>query len=468
MLVNEKIFREYDIRGVVGIDLDSELAYAIGRALAFVAKREHANSHEGKDSPMPPFGVGYDCRNSGPDFRNKLIAGLISQGVDALDCGMGPTPQLYHSVITRKLLGGVQITASHNPGDQNGFKMMIGQKTLSGEAIQEIRRLALSSTPSHNGSPGVCTHFDARSAYLDDLTERSLPLVSRERRLKVVVDGGNGVGGLVGPELLRRLGCDVIEVFTNPDGNFPNHHPDPTVLENLKDLQRLVLEHKADLGIAYDGDADRLGVVNEKAEPIFGDMLLIILGRQLLKEVAKPVIIADVKCSDLFFDILAKEGATTVMSRTGHSLIKSRLKELNAHLAGEMSGHIFFAHRYYGFDDAMHTSARLVEILSNSTLPLSKMLADIPQVVSTPEIRMDCPEEIKFRLAELAKSAFPEYQTTTIDGVRVRFPQGWGLVRASNTQPALVLRFEATTAKALNEYQQIFETRLNQLRAQIS
>ncbi|MCL4137034.1 UNVERIFIED_CONTAM: hypothetical protein GTU68_007963 [Idotea baltica] len=269
---------------------------------------------------------------------------------------------------------------------------------------------------------------------------------------------------MVAPEVLRQLGCEVIEMYCDADGRFPNHHPDPTVLVNIAELRKRVIEEKADCGIAWDGDADRIGVVDEHAEVVFGDMLLILYGKQLLKEVKNPTIIADVKCSQLFFDELEKLGATTVMAKTGHSLIKAKLKELNADLAGEMSGHIFFANRYYGFDDAMHASARLAEILSSNTETVSEMLADIPKTVSTPEIRLDCPDEVKFDVVDKAKTAFPDYDVNTLDGARINFPSGWGLVRASNTQPALVMRFEAQSDEQLKEYQKIVEDRVAEIR----
>jgi phosphomannomutase/phosphoglucomutase len=344
--------------------------------------------------------------------------------------------------------------------------MMVGTRTLSGSAIQELRQLVTEDTASSSDgekSPGTLSYFDARSAYVSELIHRSQSYVNRARRLKVVVDGGNGVGGLVGPEVLRQLGCEVIELYTEPDGSFPNHHPDPTVVENLADLRATVLKTRADLGIAWDGDADRIGVVDENGEPLFGDMLLIIFGRQLLKEVDNPIIIADVKCSDSLFSTLSSEGAQTVMAKTGHSLIKGKMKEMGAHLAGEMSGHMFFAHRYFGFDDAIHASARLIEILSNTDQSLSSFLDGVPKLCSTPEIRFDCPDELKFQIVDLATKAFSNYPLVTIDGIRVRFEKGWGLVRASNTQAALVLRFEANDKNALQQYQSQIEGKLSNI-----
>lgn len=467
MIAKETIFREYDIRGVVGRDFDAGLARALGRA--FAAKvRKAFSADDPKRAAELKVAVGYDCRLSGEELRTALSEGLIAGGVSVIDSGMGPTPQLYFTVVTRELAGGIQVTGSHNPGDQNGFKMMVGLKTLSGADIAALKDAVFALTPETPGAAPLAKleKIDGRTPYIQELINRSKGQMG-ERKVKVIVDGGNGVGGLVGPAVLRGLGCEVVELYTEPDGRFPNHHPDPTVLENIEELRRRVVSEKADLGIAWDGDADRIGVVDEKGDPIWGDMLLTIYGRQLLKEVPKPTIIGDVKCSELMFSDLRAKGATTVMSKTGHSLIKAKLKELHAELAGEMSGHIFFAHRYFGFDDALHASARLVEIVSQLQGKVSGILADLPKMVSTPEIRVDCPEEVKFKVAELAKERFPEYEVNTLDGVRITFPRGWGLVRASNTQPVLVMRFEAEGEQELQEYQRLVEDRIAKLRAEL-
>lgn len=454
MIAATKIFREYDIRGVVGKDFDAAFARILGRAFAVLAK-EHDKSAKLR------VGVGRDCRLSGPELHAALIEGLRDGGVDVVDTGMGPTPQLYFSVYHLALNGGIQVTGSHNPSDQNGFKMMIGKTTLSGEWIQSLRKIVeagVEALPQR----GNLESYDAHTEYLKELIERSKSQIGK-RKLKVVVDAGNGVGGMIGPELIRTLGCEVIELFTEPDGNFPNHHPDPTVLENIKVLRKTVVDQKADLGIGWDGDADRIGVVDEKGDVIFGDMLLLIYGRQLLKELKSPTIIGDVKCSELLFSDLNAKGAKAVMAKTGHSLIKAKLKELHAELAGEMSGHIFFAHRYFGFDDALHASARLLEILSNTDLPLSALLAGLPKMYSTPEIRMDCPDEVKFLVVEQAVKAFPEYKVNTLDGARITFEKGWGLVRASNTQSALVMRFEAESPELLENYKTLVEERISKI-----
>ncbi len=452
------IFREYDIRGVVGGDFDEDFAELLGRAFALKVKKTLG------DRSRYVIGVGRDCRLSGPAITNRLVQGLIQHGMDVVDCGMGPTPQLYFSVFYQNLDGGIQVTASHNPSDQNGFKMMIGKSTLSGEGIQDLREIIESilrgdSISSVEGVVGQCRDYDAQIDYIEYLVANSQPRMG-SRPLKVVVDGGNGVGGPVGVPLLKQLGCEVVEIFTDPDGRFPNHHPDPTVLENIVELRKRVVSEKADCGIAWDGDADRIGVVDENGDPIFGDMLLLIYGRELLKTVQNPTIIGDVKCSQVLFDVLKAEGANPVMAKTGHSLIKAKLKELDAELAGEMSGHIFFAHEFFGFDDALHASARIVEILSSTDKPLSELLSDIPKMVSTPELRIDCEDELKFKLVSAMKDALSEFDVNILDGVRVTFPHGWGLVRASNTQAALVMRFEADSEAHLEEYKTLFEERL--------
>lgn len=460
MIAKDKIFREYDIRGVVGVDFDSELAKKLGEVLG---EAIFSGTLGEKPKTAPLVAVGNDCRLSADEMTGAVIDGLTSRGVNVLKTGMGPTPQLYFTVVAKQLQGGVQVTASHNPGDQNGFKMMVGLKTLSGADIQYLKEQVAAPLPPSTRPKGTVQELNARDLYLADLVERSKPKMGK-RKLKVICDGGNGVGGLVGPQLLRALGCEVIELFTDPDGRFPNHHPDPTVLENIVELRKRVVAEKADIGIAWDGDADRIGVVDEHAEAIYGDMLLVIYGRELLKEVPGATIIGDVKCSEHLFEDVRKHGGNAVISKTGHSLIKAKLKETHAQLAGEMSGHIFFAHRYYGFDDAIHASARIVEILSSTDKPMSVLLDGIPKSYSTPEIRVDCPDEKKFEIAEKAKALFPEYETLTIDGVRVKFEHGWGLVRASNTQPALVMRFEADSPELLKEYQTTFEDRINGLK----
>ena len=461
MLAADKIFREYDIRGEVGLHFDSEFAFALGRAYAGMVK-----DRTGKDAPT--VAVGRDCRLTGEEISEQLIKGICQEGVSVVRTGMGPTPQLYFSVFSKDLDGGVQVTASHNPAPDNGFKIMVGKNTLKGSDIQELReRVHALGALDEASTKGGVEDFDAPSAYLAEMLSISKPSVGSSKKLKLVVDGGNGAGGPVGVKLLRDLGCEVVELYTEPDGRFPNHHPDPTVLENIAELREKVVQEGADAGIAWDGDADRIGVVDERGEVVWGDMLLVVFGQQLAKEVENPIVIGDVKCSQNMFDALRAEGCDAVMWKTGHSLIKAKLKELGAHLAGEMSGHMFFSHRYFGFDDALHSSARLVEILSNTEKSLSQLLETVPQSVSTPEIRVDCPDEVKFEVVSKAQKSFSDYEVNELDGARISFEHGWGLVRASNTQPALVLRFEADSSENLEQYQGIVRSKLDEILASV-
>lgn len=456
MEIVEHIFREYDIRGTVDVDLNEDFARLLGRAFAqLLAENKKEN-----------FCVGWDCRLSSPSYARALAEGLADGGIDVFLTGMGPTPQLYYSIYALESGGGIQVTGSHNPPDMNGFKMCVGTQTLSGAEIQDLKRRVLEINRNKPASVkrGAITERPIIESYTANLIANCRGHVG-DRKLKIVVDAGNGVGGMVGPQVLRAMGLEVIELYCDPDGTFPNHHPDPTVMENIKDLVAKVKESNADFGIGWDGDADRIGVVNEKGEIIFGDMLLLIYGRALLKEVDRPTIIGDVKCSSLLFNDLNAKGANAIMWKTGHSLIKGKLRETNAELAGEMSGHIFFKHRYYGFDDAIYASARFAEIVSKNEGKVSDLLADLPHMVSTPEIRIDCPEEIKFSIIEKAQKAFQDYKVSTLDGVRIEFEKGWGLVRASNTQPVLVMRFEAEDQASLDQYQSLVTGKIKELRA---
>lgn len=444
---NQHIFREYDIRGTVNRDLSEEFAYSLGRGFA-----QYVRKHGDGELESRPIGVGFDCRLSSPGYAKALARGIAAEGIAAEITGLGPTPQLYFASRQRSYAGGIQVTGSHNPPDMNGFKMCIGKRTLSGADIQELRLLVegLSSLPSSREAAAV-TEQPVRDEYIAMLVENCRSHMG-ERKLKVVCDAGNGVGGLVGPKVLRDLGVEVIELFCDPDGNFPNHHPDPTELKNIQHLVAKVREVGADFGIGWDGDADRIGVVDEKGEIIFGDMLLLIYGRALLEEVPGATIIGDVKCSSRLFEDLAERGANAIMWKTGHSLIKGKLAETSGHLAGEMSGHMFFGHRYFGFDDALYASCRFAEIVSKTTKKVSELISDLPKVVTTPEIRVDCDEDKKFKIVEKLKGEFSGYNVNTIDGVRVTFDSGWGLVRASNTQPVLVMRFEAASEALLETY----------------
>ncbi len=457
MAIPSSIFREYDIRGYVGTELTEDLAYILGRGYARLAIERGKNN----------IAIGFDCRPSSEPFAKALVRGINDEGLDATITGMGPTPQLYFAVFTGPYGGGIQVTGSHNPSDMNGFKILIGKDTLSGQEIQEIKKRMLALPSELANRRGTTRSLPIQEMYLEDLIKNSKPHIG-PRKLKVVVDAGNGVGGMIGPKLLRALGIEIIELFCDPDGSFPNHHPDPSQPENVKALIQKVRETKADLGIGWDGDADRIGVVDEKGSIIFGDMLVLLYAREILKTVPQPTVVADVKCSSLLFSDLEKKGAKPIMWKTGHSLIKSKLKETGAELAGEMSGHIFFKHRFYGFDDALYASARLVELVSHTNKRVSELLQDLPKTVSTPELRIDCPENIKFKIPELAKKAFSEQRVETIDGARINFERGWALIRASNTQPILVLRFEAENEAELESYKTLVFEKLEEIKKSLN
>jgi len=391
-----------------------------------------------------------------------MIEGLLSAGLEVYDIGVCPTPLLYFSLFHLELDGGVQITASHNPSEYNGFKVCLGKETLYGSQIQELRTKIEQKTFTEKAG-GRRESYPIIPSYQDHLL-RDVPALARS--LKVVVDAGSGVAGPVAPPIFRCLGCTVREIACVPDGTFPVHHPDPTIAENLEQLIHTVKEEKADLGIAYDGDGDRIGVIDEKGNILWGDELLILFSRDLLKLHPGAVIISEVKCSQRLFEEIALRGGVPVMWKAGHSLLKAKMKETHALLAGEMSGHMFFADRYFGYDDAIYASLRLLELLARMGQPLSGLLSDLPKTVSTPEIRVDCPDERKFAIVERAREFFGKhYPIIDVDGVRIQFPEGWGLVRASNTQPALVLRFEAMDAERLKEYRDIVEGKLKELQS---
>lgn len=447
--MNHNIFREYDIRGIVGPDLTEETVATLARAIGTYYRQHGAKR----------IAIGYDARESSPIFRDIFVAGLNSTGCDVLDVGRVPTPVLYFTVFTREVDGGVMITGSHNPSDHNGFKISLGKNSIHGKEIQAIKHIALSG--EFASGTGIVETADVLEDYQTEILKR---LQMGERKLKVVVDGGNGMGGVTAVPIYNALGMELVEMYTEPDSTFPNHHPDPTVTENLLDAVNAVIEHKADLALAFDGDGDRIGVVNDKGDIIWGDELMVLFSRALLKEKPGATIIAEVKCAQKLFDDINAHGGNALMWKAGHSLIKAKMKETNAALAGEMSGHIFFADRFWGFDDATYAGARVLEILSHTDLPLSELLADLPKTFSTPELRVDCPEEKKF---EVVKQITDEFAKTNevidIDGARILFEHGWGLVRASNTQAILVLRFEADTEENLNKIRSTVEMRVREL-----
>jgi phosphomannomutase/phosphoglucomutase len=432
--INPKIFREYDIRGVAGQDLDDGAVEILGRAMGTFFLGRGQND----------VAVGRDCRLSSPAYGDALIRGLLSTGCDVADLGVVPTPLLYFSVFHRKMPAGVMVTGSHNPPEHNGFKMMSGEETLYGKTIQALYEIV---------RKGVFPRGEGRVRRLDLVTEYQdyvFRNVRLARPVKAVIDAGNGTGGVVAVPLFRKMGAEIIDIFCEPDGRFPNHHPDPTLPEAMDKLVAKVRETGAELGIAYDGDADRIGVVDDAGNILWGDQLLIIFARDILPSRPGAAVISEVKASKVLYEEIEKLGGRPIMWRTGHSLIKKKIKEENAPLAGEMSGHIFFNDRWFGFDDAIYASARLLEILSRSKDKLSEMMAGLPKTFATPEIRIYASDEVKFKIVEEVRQALAaRYPVIDIDGVRAIFPKGWGLVRASNTQAVIVLRFEADTEEDL-------------------
>ena len=437
------IFREYDIRGTVGDQLTVDVAHAIGQALATVGWERLGRA--------PKLAVGRDNRPSGAEYAGGVLTGIAAAGGVAVDVGELPTPALYFATHTLDVDGGIQVTGSHNPPEFNGFKLVLGPEPIYGAEIQGLRRLIEEGRT--RARPGGRRSQDGTvlPRYRDAIVERNGPL---PRRVKTVVDCGNGVASVIAVDTLRRLGAEVIPLFCESDGRFPNHHPDPTVPENLRDLQAAVRRERAELGIAFDGDGDRIGAVDEQGRPVFGDQLLVLLGRDLARRMGGGhAVIFDVKCSEVLPRELARVGLKPTMWKTGHSLIKQKMKESGAPLAGEMSGHMFFGGDWYGFDDALFAAARLLRYQAEIGGPLSRLLADLPATIATPEMRVDCPDEQKFAIVERAAQHFAtKYPVSTLDGVRITFAEGWGLLRASNTQPVLVLRFEAATPAALAAY----------------
>ncbi|MFH0925566.1 MAG: phosphomannomutase/phosphoglucomutase [bacterium] len=440
MIMNKQIFREYDIRGKVGQDLTPDVVKNLGKAFGSYIQQKIAKNN---------LVVGRDNRNSSPSFFNYLVDGLLETGCNVLDIGIVPTPLFYFSLHHFKKDGGVMITASHNPPEFNGFKMCIGKDTIYGHDIQRIKDTIEGS--KYKTGTGRIEKGSVTDAYLEMINKK----IQLNKKIKIVVDAGNGTASLIAPQVLSSIGCEVIELFCKLDGNFPNHFPDPTVPENLSTLIKRVKEEKADLGIGYDGDADRIGTVDENGDIIWGDSLLILFARDVLKKNKGAKIIYEVKSSQNLEEDIINHGGLPIMWKAGHSLIKSKMKEEGALLAGEMSGHMFFADDYYGFDDAIYASCKLAQIISDSNCSLSNLLNNIPKTHATPEIRVDCSDEIKFEVVEEVKKGLKEdnkFELIDIDGVRIKFDEGWGLLRASNTQPAIVLRFEARSQEALEQY----------------
>ena len=438
MAVSPGIFRQYDIRGIVDRDLTEEAARAVGRAYAALLTERGIRG---------AVAVGRDNRPSGDRLRAALVDALNASGVDVIDIGVVPTPLLYWSLHHLDVAGGIQITGSHNPSEYNGFKLSLERGSLHGEEIQHLYQLQ-QRPPVIAAQRGTVREARVIDRYIEDVVARVGRL---SQPLRVVVDCGNGAGSLVAQKLFERLGVNGTYIFCESDGTFPNHHPDPTVVENVEDLIAEVQRTGADLGVAFDGDADRIGVIDDAGEIVWGDHILILYARDVLERLgSNQPIIFDVKCSQALPHEIERAGGTPVMWRTGHSLIKEKMKELQAPLAGEMSGHMFFAEGFYGHDDALYGAARLLRIVADSGRRVTELLADVPKFVSTPEIRVDCPDDRKFEIVSRAVAHFrTRHDVIDVDGARVLFGDGWGLVRASNTQPILVCRYEALTHERL-------------------
>jgi phosphomannomutase/phosphoglucomutase len=434
--VNPQIFREYDIRGIADRDLDDDLVRDLGHALGTYLRRKGAKR----------VALGRDARLSSERLRSALSQGLLQTGLDLVDIGVAATPLLYFTVFHLELDGGVQITGSHNPPAENGFKMMCGKQTLFGEAIQQLRAM-IEQRDFDLSDAGEVQQIDIMPAYVGYLRGN---IQLKRTDLRVIIDAGNGCGGPPALESMRALGLSPAGMFCEMDGSFPNHHPDPTQPENLSALIERVRSGEFEIGLAFDGDADRLGVIDDRGDIIWGDKLMVLFSRQVLKKHPGAAVIGEVKCSQTLYDDIAAHGGRPIIWKTGHSLIKSKLKEEHALLAGEMSGHLFFADKYYGFDDAIYASLRLLEILAEERSSLHELLADLPQTHVTPEIRVPCDDSAKFAVVERVLNRFrPHHRVLDVDGARIMFDDGWGLVRASNTQPVLVLRFEAQSAERL-------------------
>jgi phosphomannomutase/phosphoglucomutase len=447
MTIAPGIFRQYDIRGIVNDDLTIEAAAAIGGAFAALL--------DGRGI-AGAVAVGRDNRPSGQQLRDALVSGLMRAGRDVVDVGVVPTPVLYWTLHHEPVVGGIQITGSHNPPEYNGFKLCVGHESLHGAGIEALYGFIERGDITLAARAGTVRPVEVLSRYVDDIVARTGPL---SRTLKVVIDCGNGAGALVARRIFDRLGVDGTYLFCESDGTFPNHHPDPTVVENLQDLIRAVRETGADLGVAFDGDADRIGVVDGDGRIIWGDHVLILYARDVLARTGPGApIIFDVKCSQALPHAIREAGGEPVMWKTGHSLIKDRMRELGAPIAGEMSGHMFFSERFYGHHDALYGAARLLRIVADDGRGVAGQLADVPKFVATPELRVDCPDARKFEIVEAASAHFREqHEVVFVDGARVLFGDGWGLIRASNTQPILVTRYEATTQQRLGEIRATME-----------
>jgi len=431
------IFRQYDIRGVVGTDLDDEMMFNIARAFATMALRT------GYDTVI----LGQDNRLSSPHMHDIMLEALLQSGVDVIDLEVVITPVFYFAARHLGINAGIMITASHNPSEYNGCKLLLGHSTIYGEQIQNIRNMIMKNDFFH-GPRGSVKNVDIRDAYQNEIANH----INLGRRLKVALDCGNGTASFFAPRIFNELGCEVVKLYCESDPTFPNHHPDPVDPKNMVDLVKLVKNTGADLGIGLDGDGDRMGVVDNQGNMIWGDLLMILFWREILPRYPGTDCIVEVKCSQALIDEINKLGGKPLIYKTGHSLIKAKMKEIGAVFTGEMSGHMFFADEYYGFDDAIYAGARLLRLLSNTQQSLSDLLSDVPQYYSTPELRIACADELKFDVVAQVTKHFRElYPIIDIDGARILFPGGWGLVRASNTGPELIVRCEGTTPDILED-----------------
>ncbi|AEE90843.1 Phosphomannomutase/phosphoglucomutase [Tepidanaerobacter acetatoxydans Re1] len=436
MKINPYIFRQYDIRGVVGEDLDENFARRLGQAFGTYTLKNNETS----------VIVGCDNRISSPSLKKAVTEGLLSTGCNVVDIGTVVTPIFYYARIHFNINPGIMVTASHNPAQFNGFKVAFGPGTIYGDEIQNLR--IMMEKGDFLSGQGSLTYKDPSEDYIDMICEK----IHLSKKLRVGIDCGNGTASLFAEKLFRRLGVDVYPLYCESDPKFPNHFPDPVKPENLTDLKELVLREKLDLGIGFDGDGDRIGVVDDKGNIIYGDMLMILYWREIMPKYPGAVAIIEVKCSQALVDEVKKLGGKPIFYKTGHSLIKAKMREIGAVFTGEMSGHMFFADEYYGFDDALYAAARLLRILSNTDKKLSELLADVPKYYSTPELRVPCPDEEKFDKVEAVKRYFQDkYPIIDVDGARVIFPDGWGLVRSSNTGPELIVRCEATSKDGLDK-----------------
>jgi len=447
--MNKEIFREYDIRGIVEKDLTDDVVRNIGRAFATYMK----------DRGKTNASVGRDGRLSSEHLKNLIVEGMVESGLNVTDLGQCPTPLFYFSLFNMDVDGGIMVTGSHNPPEFNGFKVAFGKTTLFGEEIQDLRKIIEEQRFTKQAGS-----YREYKNIVEDYYNFLRGNIKINKTFKIVVDAGNGVAGAVAVPIMREFKQDVIDIFCDVDGHFPNHFPDPTVEKNLVALRETVLKNKADVGIGYDGDGDRIGVIDNEGNVIWGDYLMIIFARDIFKERQGAYFVSEVKCSKNLYEDIEKHGGRPVMWKAGHSLIKQKMKELNAVLGGEMSGHMFFADRFFGYDDAIYASLRFIEIMEKDGRPVSEFLKDLPKLYSTPEIRVDCPDNVKFQVVKnLTEYYRKTYNIIDIDGVRVLMDEGWGLVRASNTQPVLVLRFEAESPEALKRIQNMVEDDLKRI-----